>query len=420
MNKQLLSKLAFSTMLATSLVIVGCGGGGGGEEENITVITDADWVAYQDDSGVWHHLTNVSSTEDGNEVLTYTFKIDKKYGVAFYCVDNEDGQVFHLTKNETKSVSYYCGEHGNRYSVSGTFANLEAGRNAYVFIDSRTNTTLLSKAQDENTWSVSDIPEGTWDIVGVEFSLEGENVIPERAAINRDVEVNGDVAGEELNFVDNSLVDYAFNVIDGESQGFGVSYFVTKNNTLVLNGRKDKDETTGTWYKIQNIDLIDGDSYIFIGLNSDESKIRIEPVEASTASKSAKNMDLGNITPLTSGNFDPNTEVVSGLNYNPTGDVTNLIGYDVSIGDDVDWDIFISKEWLGDDTSYTLPDFSGVEGFDNTWWFANLESTSVDVELSAIMSEASLKGLLNPDVRIEGSIPILKSAEFEMVTQELQ
>jgi len=53
MKKQLVSKLAFSTILATSIVLAGCGGGGDGEKE-ITVTTDADWVAYQDSNGDWY------------------------------------------------------------------------------------------------------------------------------------------------------------------------------------------------------------------------------------------------------------------------------------------------------------------------------------------------------------------------------
>ena len=423
MKKQLVSKLAFSAILATSLVLVGCGGGGGDGEEKITVTTDADWVAYQDSNGEWHVLSNVSTTEDGNEVTTYSFKAKNKYGVAFYCVDNEEGQVYQLTKDDLSSVSYFCEDHATRYTVSGTFANLDENSGGNVYIDSQSMMNMLSKSQVDNSWTVSYVPLGTWDIVGVEFTTDGDSITPTRAAIKRDVEVNKDVTGQELTFAPNSLVGYAFNVTDGDAQGYGISFFVTKNNTVVMNGNKDKDETSGKWYRIQNIELIDGDVYVFIGANSDESKIRMESVDASTPPEGGWdgwNMNLNDITPLTSGSFDPNTKTISGLNYNPTGKVTNLVGYDISIDNDVDWNFAISKSWLGDGTSYTLPDFSGLEGFNNSWWFDNLESTSVDVELTAVMSDASLSNLLQPEVEIVGSFPLLKSATFEMVTQELQ
>jgi len=314
-------------------------------------------------------LTNVSTTEDGNEVTTYSFKVKNKYGVAFYCVNDNEGQVYQLTKDDLSSVTYFCEDHTTRYTVSGSFGNLQEDV-GLVFIDSQSNMSILgSTVFDPNVWSVSDVPEGTWDIVGVEFTTEGDSITPTRAAIERDVEVNQNITGKVLSFVDNSLAG----------------------------------------------------SYVFIGANSDTSKIRMESIDASSAPKDAWNMDLSNINPLTSGSFDPNTKTISGLDYNlnPEGKAKNLLGYNVSIDNDVDWSFAISKNWLGEGTSYTLPDFSEVDGFDDSWWFSDLANT--DVELTVVASDnIPLSDLLKPSAEIEGEFPLSKSGILEMVSQDLQ
>ncbi len=429
MEKLKLSKLGLAVLIAGSVSLVSCSGGGGGngeedggggETSEITVMTDADWLAYQDSNGVWHRLTNISSTANGSTMKTYSFQVQDKYGVAIYCEDSEEGTIYQFTKDELTQIKYICVEPNiNTYTVSGSFSNLAENSFGIAYIDGLNSGTLIdSLGLNDTNFTISDVPEGIWDLVAVEWS-GSTNPSPSRVGISRGINVNNNLTGLLVSFVDNSLVEYAFNVDNGNEGSKGVSFFVSKNNTLLVNGGKEENETTGKWYRIQNVTLEDEDSYIFVGENINEDKTRIEAIPAKNVAKQAKTIDLTHITPLTSGSFNPTEKKVTGLTYTPAQDSPNLRGYDVEIGDNnLGWEFVVSKGWLGNNTSYTLPDLSGINGFNSLWWFSDLAST--DVSLYAYMSDVEIDFLINQDERIETDYPIFRNGVLEVVSQELQ
>ena len=415
MKRKAVSVLFLSAILATSLVVSSCGGsggnGGGGKSGNVNITTDADWVAYQDSNGTWHTLSTVSKTGNEDSVKTYSFHVNNKYGVAVYCADDDEGNIYHLTKNELSNLTYYCNPPYNKYSVSGSFDNLVSDGYGIVAIDGRIGSSTNS------SFLVNNVPEGKWDIVAVEMNSDGDPT--RRIAIKRDVEVNSNLTGQTISFVDNSVVPYAFSVKDNGNEGFGFVQFLTKNNTIIQNGKKDETETSGEWYRIQNIPLDNQDSYLFTGFSADGTKTRIEAIPAKDMDRTSKNIDLTNISPLTSGSFDPATKTVSGLNYTPTGNIKNLNAYIIYISNDTNsWEITVSKSWLGERDSYTLPDFSELDGFNNTWWFNNF--SIITVKLMAIMTDVSPDELINIDPRLKKKGLIFRSGTFEQAKQTLQ
>ncbi len=412
MKQKNFSKLALSVLTVTSLSLFGCGGGSSEDGNKIKITTDADWVGYQVGDGQWQTLQgSPSTTEESNPIKNYEFTADGKYGVAIYCAGDKEGTIYQFTKDELRDIVYYCNEHFSRYSVAGTYQNVSEGGIPVSAIDSVNTFSNLNFSSNEFT--IQNVPEGTWDLVSVIMTVgDGDMMSPQKVVITREINVNGDKTGLNVDFNQGSdLTQYSYSVTGGE----GGVMLLTKNNTI-LNSSISSDGGS-YWYKINN-GLNQDDYYLFYGGSSDERKMRVESISATDSNLGDKNMNLNSINDLTSGSFDSNTGTISGLNYQPSQSSPALLGYNILIENDVEWDISISKGWLGTETSYTLPDLSSVEGFPTGGWFGDL--STVDVNLSALMSNATIQELANQDPKMDSNIFLLKGKVFEIASQELQ
>ncbi len=415
MKREVALGLLISAVISFPLLTSSCSGGGGGENE-IKITSDADWIGYQADSGEWKTLSpSISSSEETDGIKTYKFKANNKYGVAFYCSEDREGNIFYFTKSELDNFTFYCNEHFNRYTVSGTHENMETGDYfAISNVDSKASLGLLSVSEipDTTTFTISEVPEGKWDLVSVEYSANGDTVSPYKVVIKRGIEVDNNITGLTVDFLTgSSFSPHTFDVLNGE----GMAWFVSENNTITLTGIKN--DEINKWFQINNITNAN-DSYLFVGANED-SKIHVESHSATENGLGDITINLDNISDLTTGSFDSGTKTFSGLDYTPSSTSPNLVGYSISLENtNLNWDIAISKNWLGGNTSYTLPDFPSVDGFPSGAWFNDF--TTIHISLSAVMSNVDVKNLVQTNPKLDFDYPVLKEGTFEIASQEVQ
>jgi len=381
--------------------VAGCGGGsddnGDGETGMITVnIKGADWAAYQ--ASPWQVIDLNALDND-----TFTFEADSsgKYGIAVHCPENDkEINIYHATYSKMPEVDASCkDENMSRiYSVSGTVVGATYER---TLITMSTASAYLFGSLEYNL----SVTEGTYDLLGVEVNAAK---IPQKITIKRDISVNGDQAGQDLDFGNGyGVVAYGFNIVGG----MGMPVFVSKNGSILTPDIPG----SSSWHALAG-GTMQGDYYNFFAVSNSDREILIH-AESALSNLGNVTLNVGAIRPFNGVTAKGIQTVYNGLRYVPAVNSPKMIMYMISQGQsvadgEVEREVWLSKEWLGTTTTYTLPDLSNLTGWNSSWNFQT--GSAVEWEVMAVMANKSIREVTGNMIDRENAPPVFMVEGLEM------
>ncbi|MCS7223877.1 MAG: hypothetical protein NZ959_04895 [Armatimonadetes bacterium] len=384
----------------------------GGGTLTVTVIVggverNADFLAYQDGDGPWR----VASGTGGVYNLTITDR-NGRYGVAAYVGGGQAREVIigHATLQELNNLRIvFPGQPTppQQYQVSGSVSGLPATLRVVGFVALGPGSGNFSSS--DPTYRLF-VPAGLYDL----WAHYGDGRSLNRGYLRRNVNVTGDTT-LNIDFADGN---YAFdralmpievtNIPTGWS-AYALHRFQTRNATDAPLGFLSSEGTTtlsGIFGSVPSERIQDGDV-----LELEVSALTHSPRYASIAHQRwFGRPDRQNVAlpvPFTS----PETSIVSSTPYVRTQttwtpypraqayllSLHSMGGYlSASFGDrrssrqpvhGTHWYVDITTGWLGTRSSYTLPDFSGLTGWNNEWGL----SGSVTWEIEAVFANVPLQ-----------------------------
>jgi len=329
--------------------LIGCGGGNGNGgvtgTRNVTIHLksrgqpiNAQWAAYQDGDSEWRVLPSNRSD--------YQFPVtspDGRYGFAFVV----DGQLYLLqaTTNELTNATIAVYTEGPYFKVSGRL--IGAQRDVSILI----GDTHGWGSREAGTYEITHVPQGTWDLVAVEEERSGDLEIAKRIYIHRDLQVNGDVQ-HDIDFTNTAKTrtltpNYSLQV-SGSVYASGVAFMPSKSEEDIglVWGR-----TSSLQFPSIPNDLVRvGDLYAAYAIGDEDD------VEVVKIFSIPQNITLQLPPPLTGISVSGRT--ISGLRYSGA----NWWEVWASGGS-----FIVTSRWLGNSTSYTVPDFRSLPGFNPNW-----------------------------------------------------
>ncbi|WP_457592686.1 hypothetical protein [Hydrogenimonas sp.] len=366
---------------AASLFLIGCGGGGGGGEVTTSVKVDlkgADWAAYS--ASEWREI-NISKL-GSDKIFSFEPGSDGKYGVAIHCEgDGGELMMFQATKSELSYITNVCEEPGDmeRYAVSGVVRE----RNASAISIGIGDYTLLRESFDkEYSYAMKGVRGGTTDLLVADIVTDTWDI--PKFGIKRDINLDHNMSGLDINLTTDGVegVPHDFNV----SGGRGLAFFFSKNYSAVLSGWSD----TNFWrWNALKSGTVKGDMYAFECFDDNESRAIFETVGALN-DPGDRAYSLSDIAPFNMAVAWGTDIVLENLDYTPAQGSPDLKLYVVNLTQNtagIDREIWISKGWLGTQTTYTMPDLSSVSGWNSDWNFA---SETIEWSGMAVMANKDL------------------------------
>lgn len=400
--------------LASLIMLAGCGGGGGGEsaqgniatllvysDDAYTVPTDALWAAFQDGvNGPW---VPVTKTATGVYQATVT-NADKAFGFA---VVNRVGNVFvvqstladgaavpiwinqpaanvsRLRSPGARMAVRSAARTSGDFAISGTFAGVPSNGSVVVFDGILNNHYPFA----EGEFCYYSPVTGRQDFAAMLFTEK----MPTALYLYRCL--NLPLAGIDLGIIDFSAIGtgvYALQPCRVMPVTNAVSvdnwmYYVTRGNT-VINIENYDDNTYAT---LPGAAQVLGDRYVFdIGKSVDTNNY-LETVCARATPPTSMTLPAP---------FTPNCTAADGgitaggLNY------AFATGYIMGVhAGQSTWNVQLSAAWLRANagaTSYTLPTFDGVAGWNTNWNYNAGQLASFSCQ-AIICSNASLADAIN-------------------------
>ena len=400
--------LTTTAALFAAILITGCGGGSSTSSAfTVTITTDAEWIAFETAANEWTSELKVKETlADGKKVYTAEAGSDGHYGVALYC--NRYLTLFQMTRQESDAVNFSCAQNRSGRSLTidinssvdtpDTYAVAADGRYDYIVGNSGSLT-------------LKNLPDPAVDLVVTSII----NYEPSHFYIQHDIDLNHTSMPIKIEMNDDNAHRIASYGFTQAASTQGDAYLLTKNMALFLS------RLHGSWYYPSG-GLMQGDNYLFYAENTygNITRMRIEP--ALSVAQEDITVDVSDITPLSGTTFTGDT--FGGLDYTPSPQSQPLSAYVLKSENDDDenrttqgYVYFVSKGWLGDETTYRRPDLSGVDGYKSEWNWT--PSDSVDVEAEVIMSNTSLREMLQAQKYISyefnhhDSVPLIPGLIFE-------
>jgi len=397
-------------MSAVAFIIAGCRGGGGGggvggggaktvlvRTYRRTQIASPNFIAFQDGNGQWQ----IAQGSGGQ----YTFTINDpngRYGLAIVFVTHwPDGvtevevNILHATVSELSEINLVTEEFpaANLVTVSGTVSGLGIGEGAIIAMDMDDDEPSFSR----NTYSL-DVPPGTYDLVAVKGSLAQVGPIAvNKMLIQRNVIVPGNTT-INVDFNDpNAFVPETRNaVIGGVLSGEYVNGFVrflSHNKTEITVGERFGGSSF-SFTPVPTNKQLENDIHYLNAIATTDTTIRLieryfkAPMDISATLPSP----FGNASVTVGVPPPPYTRFTA--SWDAYSGAQAYFARFISVtGRAVSWFVGLSAGWLGGQTSYTLPDLSGLSGWDNNWGFPS--SGLVDWEVGAVKTNRPIQDYVN-------------------------
>jgi hypothetical protein len=338
----------------------GEGGGAGGDAAppNVVTLTSyGDWVAAQVNDEPWTRLAPTS----GGQTYTIPITPGAPYRLAERGVNSMGYSYLSVTCATVDEASIWLGLHAlTTHTVSGTVSGLQADEDVDVAMMGAFQVGVMPTSPEFYLHTVVD---GTRDLIAI---VHAPSVEPVRMTIARDLEVQGDRAGESVDVSPGSGLAFAahgFTV----TAGTGWARFFTANGS----GAAGLGDTSlrPKWYAAQGT-LRDGDLYSFFVLDETAKRRTMLNVPASEAPGDLR-VDLLAVTPLAGIEMvSPAPGRLTGLAYVPGANSPPVGAYLIQVvqhSQNVQWDLLVTAGCLAGQTELTLPRLADVEGWDVTW-----------------------------------------------------
>ena len=374
---------------ASALVLSGCGGGGGGapEPNKVTVETDAIGAAYYDrETATWKKFDG-KEENIGGEMFRYTLDLQGDYDIALSCTTN--GKKVYLFSLNQKSDNYIrvgCTSEGlGRVDLSGNITNnTSETASGYVVAVNREWNIFVNNPYELNAST------GLNDLVAVMFVSDGNNNVPKRFWIERDLEF--DPVGDTYNIDftnDNSYLieSHGFTNVNGTKGWLGL---ITPNGTYFTSVLGDR------WYYPQG-GLSKEDTYVMVAEDDTKNTKRIDAYRATKMPRKDLTAEAGYIESLdgyihynTTGDGAAELDGMS-LYVPATAASEKLRGFLFYLRDDTndrEYYIMASKDRVVN--GLQTPDLSAVEGFATAWRGNNAD----EVYATAVMSNVSFSTMM--------------------------
>ncbi|BDY13467.1 hypothetical protein HCR_17790 [Hydrogenimonas cancrithermarum] len=364
---------------------INSGGGTGGA---VTLILQgADWAAYSYSDDTWEAVDfNQLGT---GRTLTFNADADDKYGVAVHCSDaGNEVAIVQATVGEYATIDICEEATRQKHTVSGTISGVTGGM-VTVGMDGSSdgNLTLV----DTYNYTLENVTKGVFDLVVEDLDMTTYTV--KKFGIKRDIDVNADLVGEDLNLSTEGIdpVEHNFTV----ANGVGVASFITANGSaLGIVGMSDDDSGVHKWYAVPTTTTVSGDIYSFVAMTenntTNQSRILLETKDATTFAADVTTYDPTVIEDFNA-TFDWGAKAFGGLDYIPSASSPELRMYAAWIeqkNSGVEREIWISKAWLGTATAYALPDLGTLAGWNAAWSFNS--GDSVEWSILAFMANKAI------------------------------
>lgn len=346
-----------------SLVTVGLFGCGSDDSNtsnagSVILTSEADWVAFQDGpGGVWRVVT-----PDGGSGTTYTLVVsdaDGRYGIATQLfsttINAEFIKIIQATRNDATTLS--LGMDDTRGTIDATISNF-AGNSGIVSTAGYGVLVTTNKTYNLTAY------KGTQDAIATEkdaFSVFLSGVS------SRDLSVLTTVA-TALDFDSNDLSK-------NTTQTFTVTGGTGSVALYTANGASAPVSESGSDYAYLN-GTISSDMYFFQAMTTGKTLSEYYSASSNPGDRTA-NPTLMNTLSGVAMNYSG----LSGLSYTASASSPPMFGYRVYANQNrtpqnVSYYMFISSNWLGTDTTYSRPSFSGLPGYNTDWDFAGGNSVS--------------------------------------------
>ncbi|MBA3918961.1 MAG: hypothetical protein C0516_10295 [Gemmatimonas sp.] len=356
--------------------------GGGGGNVNWTFCDPASfplWFAVQNGSGAW---TRVNPTGTINRVFSFT--VGASGGVAYaQQFDGSSGvqvTVQYLSAAEMGAgAQTECQINRAGKTLNGTVANLTAGQFGFISVGGGT-ATVNGPA---TTYTINDAADGVTDLVGVRTALSPSfSFVPDRGVIRRNV-----------NYAANSNIP----VVDFQG---AESFPVASANYTVANANGEQIFLVGSFITGNGLagtfafpGLSTGNVQTVYGVPSAQTQAGDLHQVLVTSTAGTGNVTSGRIfaqynrilqdRTITLG-AALNQPTITSLGSAPYSRWTATGTWQAEYGDGIGvsfsqqnnntnaWTVTVSRSYAGNGGNYsiTVPDFSGVAGFNNSWGIA--------------------------------------------------
>lgn len=357
--------------------------GGGGGNVNWTFCDPGSfplWFAVQNGNGAW---TRVTPTGTINRVFSFT--VGASGGVA-YAQQLEGTSGVQVTVQYLSAAEMGAGAQTecqiNRAgkTLNGTVANVATGQFGFISVGGGT-ATVNGPA---TTYTINDAADGVTDLVGVRTALNLQNFsfVPDRGVIRRNVNyaANSNIPVVDFQGAESFAVasaNYTVANASGE-QVFVIGSFITGNGlagTFAFPGLSTSN--VQTVYGVPSAQTQAGDLHqVLVTSTAGTGNVTSGRIFAQY------NRLLENRT-ITLGSA-LNQPTITSLGSSPYGRWTATGIWQAEYGDGIGvsfnqqssssnaWTVTVSRSYAGTGGNYTItvPDFSGVAGFNNSWGIA--------------------------------------------------
>ncbi len=385
-----------------------------------------DFIAFQDGDGPWQRIETTIAPQ-------YTLTIrapNGRYGLAVVFVrpSGPDGMtevevnIIHATVNELSQINLVSEEapSANTVTVSGTIGGLE-GAGAVVYM----GNSYASVFPPSNTYSLQ-VPPGTYDLIALRFP---GGPTPNKGLIQHDVVISGNTTiNIDFNSSEAFVPETHNAVINGVSSGElagGEVSFISHNGTRAWTGGgfevppptiqfpfaavptakqfgndihnlSATAETGTTTRLIERYFKAPTNLSVTLPSPFGNASVRVAattPYTRFTASWDAYSGAQAYFAQFgEGGGIDLRQRLVS----NPQLSRPKKRSRQAIQAFSRSWFVGLSAGWLGGQTSYTLPDLSGLSGWNNSWGIP--AGSQVPWEVGAVVTNRTIQDFLNAEL----------------------
>lgn len=384
------------------------------------VPASADFVAFQDGNGAWQ----VAQGTGGHYTLNVTDN-DGRYGVAVVCVSDGrvDVRIYHATRNEVNEFTVECESPPpqNFVTVSGTVSGLGANDYANVYL----GQGLGFAYPGTGIYSLQTAP-GTYDLIATRYSgqtgsLDGVLIrrnVNATANTTQDIDFgSGEAFAPELHTVTvlGGTGELGGNVSFRSSGKTVASVGITFGETVRFAGIPTNRQVGNDYHVLSVSDLGAGGLRSVMRYFKAPTDFTVSLPDAFTSPQ------------VTTAATTPYVRLTASWNVYPDAQAYNLVFQPAMVGPEgraskrsrqqgagVLWYVGLSKDWLGANSSYTLPDFSGLNGWNNAWGLP--AGRGIDWQVFAVSSNRSLAELIASQSQLVDGLEIRQAGKSGTIT----
>lgn len=343
-------------VIFSCFLLASCGGGVTSAGAGTVILTsEADWVAFQDGpSGSWTVVA-----PDGGSGTTYTLDVtdtDGRYGIATHRfstpLNAEWMKIIQATRDDATNVT--LGMDDTRGTINATVSNF-AGSSGSVGTKGYTSLVTGDGLFPLTAYT------GTRDVITVEKNASSEFL---RGVSSRSLSVSA--GGTTATTLDYS----GFDLSKTTTQTFTVTGGSGSVALHTATGTTAGVSESGNNYAYLN-GPIPGDMYFFQVLATGKGLSEFYSASSNPGNRTADPTLINSLTGVTM-----DYSGLSGLSYTPAASSPVMHSFNVTASQNrtpqkVSYFMTLTKNWLGSDTTYSRPSFSGLPGYNTNWDFTN-------------------------------------------------